>query len=33
MGQSKLVGLALLHIHRQIALNVEKIIDRLVKNK
>lgn len=33
MGQSRLTGLTLLHIHRQITLNVDKIIDRLAKNK
>ncbi|KAF0733224.1 52 kDa repressor of the inhibitor of the protein kinase-like [Aphis craccivora] len=29
----KLTGLAILHIHRQIELNVETIIDRLAKKK
>lgn len=33
MGQSRLTGLALLHIHRQITLNVDKIIDRFAKSK
>ncbi|CAI6376726.1 unnamed protein product [Macrosiphum euphorbiae] len=33
MGQSRLTGLALLHIHRQLPLNVDKIIDRFAKNK
>jgi len=33
MGQSRLTGLALLHIHRQLQLSVDKIIDRFAKNK
>jgi hypothetical protein len=33
MGQNRLTDLALLHIHREIALNVETIIDRFAKNK
>ncbi|XP_008179706.1 52 kDa repressor of the inhibitor of the protein kinase-like [Acyrthosiphon pisum] len=33
MGQSRLTGLALLHIHRQLPLNVDKIIDRFAKDK
>ncbi|CAI6376232.1 unnamed protein product [Macrosiphum euphorbiae] len=33
MGQSRLTGLALLHIHRQLPLNVDKIMDRFAKNK
>jgi hypothetical protein len=33
MGQSRLLGLVLLHIHRQITLDVEKIIDRFSKSE
>jgi len=33
MGEERLTGLALLHIHRDIQLNVEDIIDRFTKEK
>ncbi|XP_016664821.2 52 kDa repressor of the inhibitor of the protein kinase-like [Acyrthosiphon pisum] len=33
MGEERLTGLALLHIHRDIQLNVEDIIDRFAKEK
>jgi hypothetical protein len=33
MGQNILTGLALLHIHWQITLNVEKIIDYFANDK
>ena len=33
MSQDRLVGLALLHIHRDIEMNVNNIIDKFAKNK
>jgi len=33
MGQSRLTDLAILHLHNQLPLSVDKIIDRFAKNK
>jgi hypothetical protein len=33
MGEERLTGLALLHIHKDIILNVDDIIDRFAKEK
>jgi len=33
MGQIRLTGLALMHVHRNIDVNVNNIIDRFAKNK
>jgi len=33
MGQSRLTGLALMHVHRNINVDINNIIDRFAKNK
>lgn len=33
MGQIRLTGLALMHVHKNIDINTDNIIDRFAKNK
>ena len=33
MGEERLTGLAILNVHRDIAVNVDKVIDRFAKSK
>jgi len=33
MGQSRLTGLALMHVHRNVDVEVNNIMDRFAKNK
>jgi hypothetical protein len=31
MGETRLVGLCLLHVHRELEINIEKVIERFAK--